>query len=269
MMSEHRPDRKITLEDLLRVKRAERPPADFWTQFERELRTRQLAAAVEKKRWWFALPKAFAGLSRYQMPVGAAAVFVVTFLALREYREPGVETAIPSASFTAPANLTQHRAVEDAERILELAVVEIAPEQTLRTVPAASAPLPTENNVSSMLPWTEGLITERVERQLSPSERSIAANLAAAEPELTRLLGGRSTAIDLDQSVQREPLAELPTPRDQRRQRLFAYDPQLVSYSSMNQAEAPERVASRLDESELYDSVRRLSGGGDRLTLKF
>ena len=104
-----------------------------------------------------------------------------------------------------------------------------------------------------------------VAHQLQPRA---AANLAAAEPELTRLLG-RSSTLQLNESTQREPLAQLATPRDQRRERLFAYDPHLVSYSAGIQAEAPERVASRLDESELYDSVRRLSGGGDRLTLKF
>lgn len=268
MMSEHRSDRKITLEDLLRVKRAERPPADFWTQFERELRTRQLAAAVEKKRWWFALPRVFTGLARYQVPVGAAAVFAVTFLTLREYREPGVGETMATPSASAPANVARERSAADLDRILELAVVEIAPQQTLRTVPSAPEPQPADGAISSMLPWTEGLITERLERELSPSERSIAANLAAAEPELTRLLG-RSSALELNESTQREPLAQLTTPRDQRRQRLFAYDPHLVSTSSAIQAEAPERVASRLDESELYDSVSRLSGGGDRLTLKF
>ena len=34
----------VTLEDLLRVKRAEQPPAEFWTDFERGMRAKQLAA---------------------------------------------------------------------------------------------------------------------------------------------------------------------------------------------------------------------------------
>ena len=264
MMSEHRPDRKITLEDLLRVKRAERPPADFWTQFERELHTRQLAAAVEKRRWWFSLPRVFTGLSRYQMPVGAAAVFVVTFLTLREYRDPGAEWSAPVAS-PAPA-VASEAAVADQEEVVEFAVVEITPQPASRgSAPVAVASQPVDRELSSMVPWTE----TAAERELSPSERSIAANLAAAEPELTRLLG-RSTSLRLNEAVQREPLAELATPRDQRRQRLFAYDPQLASFSSTGEGEvAPERVANRLNESELYETVRRLSGGGDRLTLKF
>ena len=35
----------VTLEDLLRVKRAEQPPAEFWAEFERGMRTKQLLQA--------------------------------------------------------------------------------------------------------------------------------------------------------------------------------------------------------------------------------
>ena len=34
--------RPIVIEDLLRLKRAERPPAEFWSTFDRELRAKQL-----------------------------------------------------------------------------------------------------------------------------------------------------------------------------------------------------------------------------------
>ena len=36
--------RPVTLEDLLRLKRAERPAAEFWVRFDRELRAKQEAA---------------------------------------------------------------------------------------------------------------------------------------------------------------------------------------------------------------------------------
>ena len=35
---------QVTIEDLLRLKRAERPPASFWSDFDREMRAKQLAA---------------------------------------------------------------------------------------------------------------------------------------------------------------------------------------------------------------------------------
>src|SRR5262245_42366635 len=66
--------RPVTLEDLLSLKRAERPPAEFWTRFERDLRAKQLAALVEKRPWWQSMPRLFAGFSRYHLPIGATAV---------------------------------------------------------------------------------------------------------------------------------------------------------------------------------------------------
>ena len=44
MKSDHQ--KPVSLEDLLRLKRAERPAPEFWVQFERELRAKQLAALV-------------------------------------------------------------------------------------------------------------------------------------------------------------------------------------------------------------------------------
>jgi hypothetical protein len=42
--------RPIQIEDILRLKRAERPPAEFWGEFDRQLRAKQLAALVSKGR---------------------------------------------------------------------------------------------------------------------------------------------------------------------------------------------------------------------------
>ena len=44
--------RPVSVEDLLRLKRAERPPDSFWADFDRQLRAKQLAALVEKRPWW-------------------------------------------------------------------------------------------------------------------------------------------------------------------------------------------------------------------------
>ena len=38
------PNQKVSLEDLLRLKREERPTSEYWSQFDRELRAKQLAA---------------------------------------------------------------------------------------------------------------------------------------------------------------------------------------------------------------------------------
>ena len=71
-MSDPRQDSKPTLEQLLRLKRMERPSPEFWTRFEAELRQKQLTALVEKRRWWHDLPVLLN--RRLYVPAGAAAV---------------------------------------------------------------------------------------------------------------------------------------------------------------------------------------------------
>ncbi len=92
------PDRQrpVTLEDILRLKRSERPPAEFWTQFDRELRAKQLAALVEKRPWWrtISLADVFGSVRRFQLPLGAAAVLAVSFFSVREYRSSGAAPVV-------------------------------------------------------------------------------------------------------------------------------------------------------------------------------
>ena len=69
---------KVTLEDLLRLKRAERPPVEFWAEFDRTLHAKQLAAIVEKRPWWRRRHTWLRG-GRCSLPLGAAAALAVTF----------------------------------------------------------------------------------------------------------------------------------------------------------------------------------------------
>ncbi len=265
MMSEQRPEPKITLEDLLRVKRAERPPADFWADFDRELRTRQLAAAVEKKRWWFALPRVLTGLSRYQLPMGAAAVFAVTFLTVREYREPGFQP-----EYTAPAAAASVLEAEEAELGLTASpsTVVVAQEPVVDPIELPTARVEPVRRTPAVAVATNEPEPARAEPVLTPSARSIAVNLAAVEPEMGSLLGSR--VLKTTTKPVREPLAELTALRDARREPLFAYNSDLsVDSADRDASRATDRIGSRISETELYDTVRRLSGGADRLTLRF
>src|SRR6185295_16433804 len=90
-------NRPITIEDLIRLKRAERPPVDFWARFDRELRAKQLAALVAKRPWWQTLPTASVrAFSRFRLPLGAAAVFGLAFLTVRDHRTHSSSPAIAS-----------------------------------------------------------------------------------------------------------------------------------------------------------------------------
>jgi hypothetical protein len=71
--SPNSPKEPVTLEQLLRLKRAERPEAEFWTDWEQELRRRQLASLVKTRSWHERLfDSGFRRLRRIA-PVGAAA----------------------------------------------------------------------------------------------------------------------------------------------------------------------------------------------------
>ncbi len=263
---------KVSLEDLLRLKRAERPSAEFWTQFEQDFRTRQLAAAVEKRRWWDAFPQMLSGLPRLQIPLGATAILAVTFLTVREYRQPEIEPGVvPQVPAAALASVTAPSSMAD-----DLDAVE-RPEESDRFTAADSPVLVSVQGTGvDAVPagWNlNELMDQRADASsLSPSARSIAANLAVAaelEPELARLIEGQTSSFRLDSA--REPLADVSSPRDVRRNRLFAYlgEPANASSSAEEMTVVRERIASRLSEDQLYDQVRRIGGGADRLTLKF
>lgn len=76
---------QVTLEDLLRLKRVERPPPEFWEGFEQELREKQLAALVERRSWWHGLAAAFSRFGWLRVPLGATAVLAITLVSVRYY----------------------------------------------------------------------------------------------------------------------------------------------------------------------------------------
>ncbi len=82
---------KVTLEDILRIKRAERPPQDFWEGFDRELRHKQLAAAiVEERPWWRIIT---GGLAKMYVPAGALAAVTFALFVARSDRAPSPRSA--------------------------------------------------------------------------------------------------------------------------------------------------------------------------------
>ncbi|HTO03416.1 MAG TPA: hypothetical protein VL069_06930, partial [Opitutus sp.] len=101
------PKTTVTLEDLLRLKRAEQPPAEFWNDFDRELRAKQLAAIIEPRPWWSPLIRVGSRLTHLQLPIGAAAILAVTLVTVREYgvNKP-VSVYAPAVSVQEPA--TEH-----------------------------------------------------------------------------------------------------------------------------------------------------------------
>ena len=123
-------NRKITLEDLLTLKRAERPPAEFWSRFESEMRAKQLSAIVGKRTWRDSLPRLFAAAYRLQLPFGAAAALALTWASVH-YSSDSVKAvrAVPVASAAA------RPVVQVAAKVVQITPAASAPAEP---APAAS-----------------------------------------------------------------------------------------------------------------------------------
>lgn len=102
-MKHDSPRSKVTVEDLLRIKRAERPSPDFWARFEQELRAKQLAAIVEKRPWWHAWSQGLIRGRRWYLPVGASAALVFSVFAVREYSHSSPPASAPVTTVAAMA----------------------------------------------------------------------------------------------------------------------------------------------------------------------
>jgi hypothetical protein len=275
-------NRPITIEDLLRLKRAERPPVEFWATFDRELRAKQLAALVGKRPWWQRLPGAFSLVSRYRVPIGASAVLALTFLTVRTYESPpaldvqaqpapvALEVA-PDRTESSPAvTTTLVAAVEEPAAPVDAPV--IAPPQSADVAPVAIIAAKSEELPPS-LP-IGGVPASEADRQVqSPAVRYITANLAAiqsSEPLAGRGLLDVATGFEARAMPPRaavEPLQQMTPPSDTRRSRLLTA---MVSTASMDASmRATARAASRIEEERLYDRIHRFGARGDSLNVKF
>lgn len=285
----HTPSR-VTLEDLLRLKRAERPPPEFWGEFERQLHQKQLAALVEKKSWWHELAVAYSRIGRVGLPLAATAVLALTFLSVRYYTQPGDDphlTAVGSPVHQAavPTAVQSH---EDAKPVSVAAPVVLDRQpigQTSSSVEkstelVAEAPSAAPEQVSRVIPWLGDVLENRADASgLTPSARSIAANLATAnviEPELVDAVAGpRGFEERAMPALHRRHTAEvLPTAAavaEPRRARLLASLESAGAY--VPEPSAPEhakRSVTRYLAQDGWDrTISRLEAEGDRLSIKF
>jgi hypothetical protein len=260
----------VTLEDLLRLKRAERPAAEFWDRFDRELRTKQLAALVERTPWWKRLPQ-LASVFLRPLPLGAAAVLALSFVTLREYRAPAPVSTPVAATAVVPAEevaATTSIHIEPVAPLVADAAVLPVYDTRPEEVPATVA----LNETETAVPADPSV--RRVSLLGSVAEAQVAANLAAvqaAEPAITRsLLGGTrgfETRALPARSPTVDPLAQMTHPSEARRARIQS------AMAMMSSLELPSRTATRvtsqISNDRLYDQNHRLEGSGNQLSFKF
>lgn len=270
------PDKKspVSVEDLLRLKTTERPDAEFWSQFERELRQKQLTALVLKRHWWHELPALLS--RRVYVPAGAAAIVAFTLVTVRYSNS----SPLAQVENTAPRIAAMDPAVESLPttevsvtgRSYERADVsaDLAHGSRSEAAPVAVA----RSGDSSDLTGVTGLLPVQVGTHESetPSARSIAANLAhleQAEPDLvnavmgSRLSPARAMATTADLGTADATDSAAP------RYRLIArYAEHSLSPEPAVPAGMRERIARRLGD-DITDRISRVGVEGSRVSLKF
>ncbi|MEY2880732.1 MAG: hypothetical protein RLZZ15_3112 [Verrucomicrobiota bacterium] len=289
--------RPVTLEDLLRLKRAERPAPEFWAQFDRELRAKQLAALVEKRPWWHSLPRVWGGLARYHVPLGATAALAIGVLSLREFRStpvaprPAHDGAATTAKITRPTDQSGAGSAPTVTRA-EL----IAPKTSERlSAPAAFQPIAEYVAASHVAashlaavaspaaptaqPDAEAQTETTADRTRelgwrANSDRLIATHVSVSrdgdllngrlEPSATR--GFESRAVPA-RPAPVEPLTQITPPSGVRRARLLANA--LPVAATQPAPASSERNAHRISEDRLYESISRVGARGAGVLVKF
>ena len=283
-MMNHENKRPVTLEDLLRLKRTERPPAEFWSQFDRELRAKQLSALVEQRPWWRTMPRIFVGFSRYHLPLGATAVLALTIASVGHYRttargvspESAVKVATTSATQISTKALSTASSVMAVSREDSVAIAsenELNSEATNQVLAATAAP----SHMTQLVPMS-GATSDfgAAKTEAASSERFIAANLAFAqstEPARAQNFLGSARGFETRAMPARtpavEPLAQMASPADARRSRLLGGSVMAVSMNSVPPARTTEVRFRRISDGQLYDTISRFDARGNSLLVKF
>ena len=279
MKPEHK--RSVSIEDLLRLKRTERPVAEFWADFDRQLRAKQLSALVGKRPWWqsLTLARAFSGFRRYHLPLGATAVVAITFVSMRMNQPVAPVALAPVAGLSDVPVLLPPVAPVPGEIAGEAAVA--LPEKSVSLVASAAVgALGSASEFASDEVPKGALFRSTSLRRLSSSDPVAAtatwpadAGLVVAntmEPMFSRTLQDRTIRFEARTAPARstvEPLHQITPPSERRGSRILTA---MVSMAAVETAmRTTERAASRLSEEQLYDQIHRFGARGAGVSVKF
>jgi hypothetical protein len=90
----------INLEDLLRLKRSERPSEQFWNEFDRELHQRMLQTLVKKDPWYLQVMRGGTGRILQSAMVAAAAGVVAMVMVRPAFQPISAPNAVTAAQET-------------------------------------------------------------------------------------------------------------------------------------------------------------------------
>jgi hypothetical protein len=249
-------NRRITVEDLLAVKRAERPPAEFWASFESELRAKQLAAIVGKRSWRDVLPGIFSAAYRYHLPFGAVAALALTWAGIHYSRVSVVAVGnVPAAKAPSPARplAVSPAPTQTAERsVRPQQLAQAEQPEAVRTAVVSASTLPNATSASEAPKSATGT-------QFSDVVAATFSGFRENKPELARsdiFSSDREfeTTVESMRQAATEPLSRLDPEAEERNSRLLGTA--LPAYGSSSSAMlASERVRERASNDRMYESM--------------
>jgi len=264
-----------TLEELLRFKRAERPSPEFWAEFDRGLRQKQLAALMKRPQGWARVRPVLVRGLRWAVPATAAAAVALVIIQIPS----GVRsTPTPVVAAVAPQPFV---AVEDPI-VLPVAQV-VADVETSRPQPAPQAsmdvaevaqaePVPAPTTVmvaeTHTLPWSAAALvandtpTFRVSgmhsvRQAAPETRRPNSSWTSRFSEMARELSAQqSEARVLQLASMNLPMSDQPVQS-------------WASVGTNQMVASNDRPGRGLSDRELRDLDSRFGVKGSSLSFKF
>lgn len=295
---------KITVEELLRFKRAERPSAEFWAAFNAQLKERQLAAAIKEQRsWWHALPHYVIAL-----PAGAAAALAIGFIVWRNAlpHVPAPQSATVAHTETSTGGAISATAQSDIPGIIASginaptntpAILVASVEKNTAAEIVASQPVvsdePAQANRAAFVTHSTAAMAARSFARISPAATGSAPTLLGAKfttPKATTsttlfatpvTIFNDTAAVATASGEDAQPAAnatKIPEASDPRRERLMAYYTDALPAASAANTTASDnprvtrlrdRMTSRFNDKTLTDSFSRVDATGDSLTIKF
>ena len=259
--------RPVALEDLLRLKRAERPPEAFWADFDRGLREKQLAALLRSRPWWqrWADGGFWPAWGRLAFPLGAAGLITGFFLLPRTGGENTAAAGLagltvpPSSEVALVAPVVQGAAPEQSVPAPEVAPAGVEPAAlagVAAAVVAPAGPVPEAAPAPALVAMDSFPMTwaaaGRAETVAAGSLLGAANRFEARAPNVRSVV---------------EPLQQMVPPGERRGTRILTA---MVSMAAVEGGpRATDRVASRLSEQRLYDQIERFGARGAGVNVRF
>jgi len=267
------PTPRPTLDDLLRFKRAERPAPEFWAEFDRGLRQKQLAALMKRPQGWARFRPAFVRSLRWAVPATAAAAVALVVIQIpltTASRNNPVEVASrPLGAEKAALQATS--AVSSTSAEVVAAAPSSSPVVALAPTVAPSAPVAVPDVAASRersLPWSTVAMAEAEIPARRPGEDLTVGTTEPAARRLRSSWGSRFNEMVQDLSIEETTgrsfqLASLALPAVNRSEPLFAA-------GAATPVSSPVSTRTRRsNERDFRDLESRFGVTGSSLSIKF